>query len=256
MRLSAHLGDRLHLATFISSTNPAEAPGSGYHLPQTFRSRFKRCPRRSPEQEPAQGPTLSARAPANCRDVRAGFRSAVFCRRWIVWPISFTPRPRIGSIAILFAGSASAKKSLAAGRPEILEDVSPLLLLGIPLPADPLEPPLLAVSVFLTESVRKSESQLEAAAAAFGVSVEEALQWVAPRTPWHPQAAVRMSTAIVEKLATQQSRFSSKSKWRKFPLTCSTRSKKSRCSTGSPSTFRSPRASSSCANSRCAGSPT
>jgi putative nucleotidyltransferase with HDIG domain len=31
------------------------------------------------------------------------------------------------------------------------------------------------------------------------------MRWAKGRTPWHPQAALRMSTAIVEKLATQQS---------------------------------------------------
>jgi putative nucleotidyltransferase with HDIG domain len=89
------------------------------------------------------------------------------------------------------------------GRPEILDEVSPLVLLGIPLPVDPLEPPLLAVSVFLTESIHR-ESQLEAAADAFGVSAPEAFDWAKSQTPWHPQVVLRMSTAIVEKLATQQ----------------------------------------------------
>jgi HD-GYP domain-containing protein (c-di-GMP phosphodiesterase class II) len=89
------------------------------------------------------------------------------------------------------------------GRPEVLDEVSPLMLLGIPLPVDPLEAPLLAVSMFLTESVQ-SESQLAAAASAFGISAKDALKWAKSRTPWHPQAVVRMSTAVVEKLATQQ----------------------------------------------------
>jgi HD-GYP domain-containing protein (c-di-GMP phosphodiesterase class II) len=90
------------------------------------------------------------------------------------------------------------------GRPEILEDVAPLVLLGIPLPVDPLESPLLAVSIFVTEPV-VSESQLTAAAAAFGISTAEAFRWSAARTPWNPQAALRMGTAVVEMLATQQS---------------------------------------------------
>jgi HD-GYP domain-containing protein (c-di-GMP phosphodiesterase class II) len=90
------------------------------------------------------------------------------------------------------------------GRPEILEDVSPLVLLGIPLPVDPLEPPLLAVSIFVTETIT-AESQLAAAAGEFGVSVEEAMRWAVSRTPWNPQAALRMSTAVVEMLATQHS---------------------------------------------------
>jgi HD-GYP domain-containing protein (c-di-GMP phosphodiesterase class II) len=88
------------------------------------------------------------------------------------------------------------------GRPEILEDVSPLALLGIPLPADPLEPPLLAVSIFVTDSVADA-SQFAAAASAFCVSVEEAMRWAAGRIPWNPQAALRMGTAVAEMLATQ-----------------------------------------------------
>jgi putative nucleotidyltransferase with HDIG domain len=90
------------------------------------------------------------------------------------------------------------------GRPEILEDVSPLVLLGIPLPVDPLDPPMLAVSTFVTEPVA-DESQIAAAASEFGVSIEDAMRWAALRTPWNPQGVLRMSTAVSEMLATQQS---------------------------------------------------
>jgi len=89
------------------------------------------------------------------------------------------------------------------GRPEIVDEVSPLLMLAVPLPADPLEPALVAVSMFLTEPVR-DEAQITAAASAFGTHPEHVMRWAKSRIPWHPQAVMQISQTMMEKLATQQ----------------------------------------------------
>jgi HD-GYP domain-containing protein (c-di-GMP phosphodiesterase class II) len=89
------------------------------------------------------------------------------------------------------------------GRPEIVDEVSPLVMIALPLPVDALEPPLLAVATFLTESIQ-TESQVAAAACAFGMSPETALRWAQSRVPWHPQAALTMCQLLVEKSTTQQ----------------------------------------------------
>jgi HD-GYP domain-containing protein (c-di-GMP phosphodiesterase class II) len=89
------------------------------------------------------------------------------------------------------------------GRPEIVDEVSPLVMLAIPLPVDALDSPLVAVAMFVTEAVRE-ESQIAAAAKAFGVPSAELLRWAKSRVPWHPQAALQMCQLLVEKSATQQ----------------------------------------------------
>ena len=89
------------------------------------------------------------------------------------------------------------------GRPEIVDEVSPLLIVAIPLPVDPLEPPLVAASVFATERVRE-ERQAAAAADAFGVPAAEVVRWSESRIPWHPQAILQLSLTTLEKITAQQ----------------------------------------------------
>ena len=89
------------------------------------------------------------------------------------------------------------------GRPEIVDEVSPLVMLALPLPVDALEPPLVAVAMFVTDTVRV-ESQVAAAASAFGVPSGALFRWAQSRVPWHPQAALQDVPAVVEKSATQQ----------------------------------------------------
>jgi len=63
--------------------------------------------------------------------------------------------------------------------------------------------PLVAVSLILTEPVHE-ESEVRAAAAAFGVEPGPLFRWAQARIPWHPQALIRMSQMLVEKSTTQQ----------------------------------------------------
>jgi HD-GYP domain-containing protein (c-di-GMP phosphodiesterase class II) len=101
------------------------------------------------------------------------------------------------------AGRLAVLEEIARrGRPEIVDEVSPLMMLGIPLPVDPCDPPLVAVAMFVTEAVRE-ESQVAAAAAAFGIDSSQLFQWSQSRIVWHPQAALQMCQLLVEKSATQ-----------------------------------------------------
>jgi HD-GYP domain-containing protein (c-di-GMP phosphodiesterase class II) len=90
------------------------------------------------------------------------------------------------------------------GKPEIVDEVSPLLLLAVPLPVNPTEPMLVAVTTLITEPVAREE-QIRAAAHEFGVDATQAFQWSQTRTPWHPHAVQEVASAVVEKAALQQS---------------------------------------------------
>jgi HD-GYP domain-containing protein (c-di-GMP phosphodiesterase class II) len=89
------------------------------------------------------------------------------------------------------------------GRPEIIDEASPVLMVAIPLPVESDVLPLVAVSLILTEPVHE-ESEVRAAAAAFGVEPGPLFRWAQARIPWHPQALIRMSQLLVEKSTTQQ----------------------------------------------------
>jgi len=89
------------------------------------------------------------------------------------------------------------------GRPEIVDEMSPVLMVAIPLPEESNDAPLVAVSQFLTEPVRE-ESEVRAAAAALGVEPGALFRWAQARIPWHPQALMRTSQLLVEKSTAQQ----------------------------------------------------
>jgi HD-GYP domain-containing protein (c-di-GMP phosphodiesterase class II) len=89
------------------------------------------------------------------------------------------------------------------GRPEIIDEVSPLVILAIPLPVASQDPPLLAVSVFVTDPVY-NESHVAAAAEAFGVSANQAYFWAACHSPWPARAVLQTAVAIVERIAAQR----------------------------------------------------
>jgi hypothetical protein len=89
------------------------------------------------------------------------------------------------------------------GRPEFADEVAPLLMLAIPLSVEMHDAPLIAVSMFATESVHE-ETQIKAAANTFGIPSDQLLRWTKPRTPWHAKALLKMSHLLVEKTTTQQ----------------------------------------------------
>jgi putative nucleotidyltransferase with HDIG domain len=89
------------------------------------------------------------------------------------------------------------------GRPEIIDEVAPLLLLAVPLPAPASDSPMVAVTTFVTEAV-ENESQLTAAANEFGIDARQALRWAQTQLSWHPHAVQEVSSAVAEKTALQQ----------------------------------------------------
>src|SRR6476620_4908990 len=83
------------------------------------------------------------------------------------------------------------------GLPEILDEVSPLLMLAVPLPSENPGSVMVAVATFLTERI-ESECQIAAAAAAFGVDTGEACCWAQAQSVWPPKAIQEVSTAVCE----------------------------------------------------------
>lgn len=103
------------------------------------------------------------------------------------------------------SGDLEARLAICAevarrGRPEIVDDVAPLLMLAVPLPAVDEEPPLVAVSTFVTEPVDQ-EDQVRAAARAFGISADEVLHWAKAHKHWQPHAVLQLSGIVLEKAA-------------------------------------------------------
>jgi HD-GYP domain-containing protein (c-di-GMP phosphodiesterase class II) len=90
------------------------------------------------------------------------------------------------------------------GLPEILDEVSPLLMLAVPLPSANPGSVMVAVATFLTERI-ESETQIAAAAAAFGVEIGQAFCWAQTQSAWPPKAIQEVSAAIFEKTSMQQS---------------------------------------------------
>ncbi len=90
------------------------------------------------------------------------------------------------------------------GQPEILDEVSPLLLLAVPLPSANPGSVMVAVATFLTERV-DNETQIAAAAAEFGLDAGQAYLWAKSQTPWPVKAIQEVAAAIAERVELQQS---------------------------------------------------
>ncbi len=103
----------------------------------------------------------------------------------------------------LYPRLASCEQIAERGRPEILEEVSPLLLLAVPLSPAGADTPFVAVAKFVTEAV-EDQSQLAAAVREFGIDSRQALRWARGQTVWPPHAIQEVGAAVVEKAALQQ----------------------------------------------------
>lgn len=86
------------------------------------------------------------------------------------------------------------------GRPEIIEDESPLAMLAVPLGAAVEGRPLAAVAVFLTLNVA-SEREIASAARTFGVDAAAALRWSQSQEVWTPRVLLRLAEATIENVA-------------------------------------------------------
>ena len=89
------------------------------------------------------------------------------------------------------------------GAPEIVEEVSPLAMLAIPLRSLGVGANLVAVGTFINQQVT-SEEEMAAAARAFGVDVLRALRWSAKRTVWPTAMLQRMAETVLENLTHRQ----------------------------------------------------
>lgn len=114
-------------------------------------------------------------------------------------------RPATNSLAVdLYSRLSSCAAIADRGQPEILDEVSPLLLLALPLPSNTPGSAMVAYGLFLTERI-DDPSQIAAAASEFGIDKESAYQWAQAQTPWPPKAIREVAAAIAEKSSLQQS---------------------------------------------------
>ncbi len=114
-------------------------------------------------------------------------------------------RPAANGLPVdLYTRISTCEQVAERGLPEIVDEVSPLLMLAVPLPSTNPGSIMLAVATFLTERI-ESETEIAAAAAAFGVDVGQAFCWAQTQCPWPPKAIQEVSAAIVEKTSMQQS---------------------------------------------------
>jgi putative nucleotidyltransferase with HDIG domain len=90
------------------------------------------------------------------------------------------------------------------GKPEFIDEVSPLVLLAVPLPAEGVVCKLVAVAAFVTERVT-SQDDIRAAARHFGLDCERAYEWAQRQTCWPTLALEELSNAVAERSALQQS---------------------------------------------------
>lgn len=114
-------------------------------------------------------------------------------------------RPATNGLPVdLYTRIPTCEQVATRGLPEILDEVSPLLLLAVPLPSDNPGSVMVAVATFLTERI-ECEAQISAAASAFGVDAAQAFCWAQTQTAWPPKAIQEVSAAICEKTSMMQS---------------------------------------------------
>src|SRR4029079_11793762 len=92
-----------------------------------------------------------------------------------------------GLPADLYTRISTCEQVAERGLPEILDEVSPLLMLAVPLPSSNPGSVMVAVATFLTERV-ECESQIAAAARSFGAEVGQDFNWAQTQTSWPPKA--------------------------------------------------------------------
>jgi len=115
-----------------------------------------------------------------------------------------TLRAAVGGLAIDYYSRLAACEQIAQrGRPEVLEEVAPLLLMAVPLPTVAPQNPLVAIAVFVSEPVDRDE-EIAAAAHALGLEAKQTLRWTKAQAIWPPKAIEEVCSALAEKAAMQQ----------------------------------------------------
>jgi hypothetical protein len=110
-----------------------------------------------------------------------------------------------GSLPIdLYSRLTSYEQVARRGRPEIIDEVSPIAVIAVPLLGPNGDCSLVAVAAFVTERVN-NQSEVTAAAHEFSVDAEQAFAWAKSQTPWPPQGLLELGAAISERANLQQS---------------------------------------------------
>jgi putative nucleotidyltransferase with HDIG domain len=104
----------------------------------------------------------------------------------------------------LYARLASYEQVARRGRPEIIDEVSPIAVAAVPLFGPNGDCSLVAVTAFVTERVN-SQIDITAAAHEFAVDAEQTFTWAKSQTPWPPQGLLELGAAICERASLQQS---------------------------------------------------
>lgn len=114
-------------------------------------------------------------------------------------------RPSASGLTVdLYSRLAACEQVFQRGRPEVLEDVAPLLLLVVPLPTASDGCRLLATATFVTQAVQ-NQTEINAAAQTFGIGPDPVFRWARAQTPWPAHAILEVCAAIAEKTTLQQS---------------------------------------------------
>ncbi len=83
------------------------------------------------------------------------------------------------------------------GKPEIVEDVSPLLMLALPLKQTGIGASHVAISISCYQSI-ESEAEMAAAAKTFGVDAERAFHWAQKQEVWPPNGLMRFANTTLK----------------------------------------------------------
>ena len=89
------------------------------------------------------------------------------------------------------------------GKSDIVEDVSPLVMLAIPLCELGVGTNLIAVGVFVSQQVQ-SEDEIKEASRIFGLDAGLALRWSTDRAIWQPSVLLRVACTVHQNLLQQQ----------------------------------------------------
>jgi putative nucleotidyltransferase with HDIG domain len=98
---------------------------------------------------------------------------------------------------------ALCKEIAERGKPEIMHEASPLLLLAAPLPVQSSGCYLVAIGAFLTQAVQ-DENEIADAASDLNIDVKQAFRWASNQAAWPARAIQEVAVAIAEKTALQQ----------------------------------------------------
>jgi len=104
----------------------------------------------------------------------------------------------------LYSRLTSYEQVARRGRPEIVDEVSPIAVLAVPLSGANGDCSLIAVAAFVTDRVHQ-QVEIDAAAHEFGIDAEKTFAWAKSQTPWPPQGLLELGVAFTERANLQQS---------------------------------------------------